>query len=68
MEISQDKKGGINLISKQIYAPLSEDGLLKSLGPFRFFITDKSITGTNRGDEKIYRPLVIGETIIINST
>ncbi|GBE54019.1 MAG TPA: hypothetical protein ENH28_05490 [Euryarchaeota archaeon] len=56
------------MTNKQIYAPLSEDGLLKSLGPFRFFITDKSITGTNRGDEKIYRPLVIGETLVCGET
>ena len=49
---------------KQIYAPLNEDALLKSLGPFRLFITDKLGVGLNRGREAIYKPLVIDETRI----
>mgnify|MGYP000002773007 CR=1 FL=1 len=49
---------------KQIYETLNEDGVLKSAGPFKYIITDTSFSGQETGEEKIYKPLIIGNITV----
>ena len=49
---------------KEIYAPLSEDGLLKSLGPFRIFVSDKTTEGSFQSEEIIYGSALQDVTLI----
>ena len=49
------------MTDQTIYGSINEEGLLKSLGPFRIIESDKSISGINRPNEEISKPLIIGE-------
>jgi len=51
------------MIKKEVYSSLAEEGLLKSLGPFRIIDSDKSISGVNRPYEEISKPLIMGEKL-----
>jgi len=50
--------------NKNTYEPITEEGLLKSLGPFRIVVSDKSIAGINRPQEEINKPFTVGENLI----
>ena len=51
------------MTKKEIYSPITEEGLLKSLGPFRIVVSDKSISGVHRPQGEISKPLIFGETL-----
>ncbi len=49
---------------KIIYQSLSEEGILKSIGPFRITYSDKSTSGIIKPNEEIYKPLIYGDRIV----
>lgn len=51
------------MTDKEVYETITEEGLLKSLGPFRIMISDQSISGINRPHEDISKPLIFGEIL-----
>ena len=51
------------MTNKEVYETIAEDGLLKSLGPFRIVVSDQSTFGINRPHEDISKPLIIGELL-----
>ena len=51
------------MTDKEVYETIAEEGLLKSLGPFRIMISDQSISGLNRPYEDISKPLIFGEIL-----
>ena len=54
---------------KQIYETLSEEGVLKSAGPFKIVITDNSFSGQEMGKEKIiYKPFIRGKVTVHGRT
>lgn len=53
---------------KQIYETLSEEGVLKSTGPFKIIITDNSFSGQGIGKEKIYSPFIRGKVTVHGRT
>lgn len=51
------------MTNKEVYESIAEEGLLKSLGPFRLMVSDQSIFGIYRPHEDITKPLIIGEIL-----
>ena len=52
------------MMKKVIYNSINDEGLLKSIGPFRIIQSDKSISGVNMPNEEVKKPLIMGELVI----
>jgi len=51
------------MTDKKVYESITEEGLLKSLGPFRLIVSDQSISGIYGPHKNITKPLISGEIL-----
>ena len=52
------------MIKKKIYSSINEEGLLKSIGPFRIIQSDKSISGLKHPNEIVNQSIILGQQVI----